>query len=422
MGLVSFVVHELWHIERGSMLKQIISAGIIVTVAAAVSAQSSKQLPPPFATPSADNRPQVVPQPSGAQVKVPNGFTVDVVAEGFDTPRFMLLGPNQEILLSDSARGAQKNGSVYVLVDGNRDGKIDQKTKIIEGLDRPFGLALWKDYLYVAETTSLKRYKYDAKTMKAATPGQEVVSLKDFSNGHWTRAVTFDPKGEKMYLTVGSGSNVDAGEDPMRAAVHRYNPDGTGHETFASGTRNPVMVKFYPGTDTLWATVQERDALGDDLVPDYFTALKQGGFYGWPYAYIGPNEDPRRKGENPELVKKAIVPDVLMGAHTAVLDFTFYTGKMFPAEYQGGAFVARHGSWNRSKRVAYDVAFVPFKDKKPAGEPRPFLTGFMLSPDSKEVWGRPVGVLQLADGSLLVTDDGGKKIWRVAFTGKSTAH
>ena len=389
-----------------------------VACGAVLAAQStSRPLPPPFQTPSVENRPQVIRPPDGSRVKVPAGFSVDVAAEGFETPRFMLLGPGQEILLSDSARnpGNAKNGSVFVLVDKDRDGKIDQKTKIIEGLERPYGLALWKDYLYVAEPTSLKRYKYDASAMKVTTAGEEVVSLKGLGTGHWTRTVLFDPKGEKMYLTVGSGSNVDAGEDPMRAAVHRYNPDGSGHETYVSGTRNVIGLRWYPGTQTLWGAVQERDLLGDDLVPDYFTAFKPGAFYGWPYAYIGPHEDPRRKGEAPELVKKAIVPDVLMGAHVAVLDAVFYTGKMFPAQYQGGAFIARHGSWNRSKRVAYDVAFVPFKNGRPAGEPREFLSGFMLSPDSKEVWGRPVGLLQLPDGSLLLTDDGGKKIWRIAY-------
>jgi glucose/arabinose dehydrogenase len=397
------------------------TALLVGACGAIVAAQSTPKLPPPFQTPSADNRPQVIAQPSGASVKVPAGFTVDVAADGFDTPRFMLLGPGQEILMSDSARGSQHGGSVYVLLDTNHDGKIEQKTKIIEGLDRPYGLALWKDYLYVAETTSLKRYKYDAKAMKVTTKGEELVSLKNFGSGHWTRSIIFDPKGEKLYLTVGSGSNVDAGEDPMRAAVHRYNPDGSGHETFVSGTRNVIGLRWYPGSETLWGAVQERDALGDDLVPDYFTAFKPGGFYGWPYAYIGPNEDPRRKGERPDLVKQAIVPDVLMGAHVAVLDALFYTGKMFPAEYQGSAFVARHGSWNRSKRVGYDVAFVPFKNARPAGEPRPFLTGFMVSPDKKEVWGRPVGLLQLPDGSMLVTDDGGKKIWRISHRGASTA-
>jgi len=398
-------------------MRVFISSAVIALCAAGLLAQSAQKLPPPYQTPSADNRPTVISQPNGARVQVPSGFTVDVAADGFDTPRFMLLGPGNEILMSDSGRSRDRGGSVYVLRDKNGDGKIDERTKIIDGLDRPYGLALWKDYLYVAETTSLKRYKYDAASMKVTSPGEEVVSLKGFDKGHWTRTVLFDRKGEKMLLTVGSGSNVDAGEDPMRAAVHRYNPDGSGHETFVSGVRNTIGLRWYPGTDTLWGAVQERDLLGDDLVPDYFTAFKPGAFYGWPYAYIGPNEDPRRKGEAPQLVQKTIVPDVLLGSHVAVLDAVFYTGKMFPKEYDGGAFFARHGSWNRSKRVGYDVAFVPFKNGRPAGELRPFLTGFMLSPEKKEVWGRPVGLLQLPDGSVLVTDDGGKKIWRIAYKG-----
>ena len=404
-------------------MRTFVALGAVIACAAGLAAQhTSKQLPPPFQTPSAENRPLTIPQPEGARVKVPSGFATEVVADGFETPRFMLLGPGNEILMSDSVRARPGQGVVYVLLDKNRDGKIDEKVKIIEGLDRPYGLALWKDYLYVAETTSLKRYKYDAKAMKATTPGEEVVSLKAFDKGHWTRTVIFDDKGEKMYLTVGSGSNVDAGEDPMRAAVHRFNPDGTGHETYVSGARNPVGLRWYPATQTLWGVVQERDLLGDDLVPDYFTAYRPGAFYGWPFAYIGPHEDPRRKGENPELVKKTIEPDVLLGAHVAALDFIFYTGKMFPKEYQGGALIARHGSWNRSKRVAYDVAFIPFKNGKPTGDLREFLTGFMLSPDKKEVWGRPVGLLQLADGSVLVTDDGGKKIWRISYnTGQPSA-
>jgi glucose/arabinose dehydrogenase len=389
---------------------------VLAATGAAMAAQSGgKQLPPPYQTPSAENRPHVIPQPDGARVKLPSGFRIDVAADGFDVPRFMLLGPSNEILLSDSRSLQNGGGAVYVLLDKSHNGKIGQRTKIIEGLDRPYGLALWKDYLYVAETTSLKRYKYDPTAMKVVTPGEEIVSLKNFTNGHWTRTVLFDRKGEKMFLTVGSGSNVDAGEDPMRAAVHRYNPDGSGHETFVSGTRNVIGLRWYPGADTLWAAVQERDALGDDLVPDFFTALKPGGFYGWPYAYIGSNEDPRRKGEAPEMVKKTIVPDVLMGAHVAVLDALFYTGTMFPKEYQGGAFVAEHGSWNRSRRVGYGVAFVPFKNGQPAGDPREFLSGFMISPDSTDVWGRPVGLLQLPDGSLLLSDDGGKKIWHIAY-------
>ncbi|PYV34589.1 MAG: L-sorbosone dehydrogenase [Acidobacteria bacterium] len=384
---------------------------LLISLAVMAFQLTPQQLPPPYHTPSANNRPQVVPKPEGSEIRVPAGFQVSVFAEGFERPRFMLLGPGKEILLSDSG----DTGSVYVLPDRNGDGKPDEKRKIIEGLNRPYGLALWREYLYVGEPGSVKRYKYDAKAMKAALPGEEVVSLKGLEKGHWTRSLVFDRKGEKLYVGVGSGSNVDAGEDARRAAINRYNADGSGHETYASGTRNPIGLRWYPGTDTLWAAVQERDALGDDLVPDYFIRVKQGGFYGWPYAYIGPNEDPRRKGEAPDLVKKALVPEVLLGSHVAVLDFVFYAGKMFPKEYQGGAFLAQHGSWNRSMRIGYNVVFVPFKDQKPAGPPKQFLTGFMLGPDKREVWGRPVALLELPDGSLLMSEDGGNKIWRITY-------
>ncbi len=321
----------------------------------------------------------------------------------------MLLGPNNELLVTDSVT----NGSVYVLLDKNKDFKADDRKELIEGLNRPYGLAWWNGYLYVGETTSVKRYKYDPKAMTAG-PGEEVVSLKDFNRGHWTRSLLFDRKGQKLYVGVGSGSNVDNGEPAVRAAINRFNPDGSGHEIFASGTRNPIGMDWYPGTDVLWAAVQERDGLGDDLVPDYFTHIQQGGFYGWPYAYIGPHEDPRRK-ERPDLVKKTITPDVPLQAHVAVLDAKFYTGKQFPAEYQGGAFVAEHGSWNRSRRVGYSVVFIPFKGGKPTGEVKDFLNGWMLSPEKREVWGRPVGLLQLPDGSLLVSDDGGNKLWRISY-------
>jgi glucose/arabinose dehydrogenase len=362
------------------------------------------KLPPPFATPSSTNRPKVIAKPADAQLHVPDGFTIAQYAEGFEQPRYMTLGPSQEILLSDS-----KAGVVYILEPGRK--------KLIEKLDRPYGLAFWKDYLYVAETTSVKRYKYDAKQMTAG-PGEEVVNMKGFDKAHWTRAVLFDKDGKKMYVGVGSGSNVDPGDPPMRAAINRFNPDGSGHEIFASGTRNPTSIHWYPGTNTLWASVQERDLLGDDLVPDYLTHIQQGAFYGWPYAYIGPNEDPRRKGERPDLVKKTIVPDVVLGAHVAVIDFEFYTGTQFPKHYQGGAFFAFHGSWNRSKRVGQSIGYMPFKNGKPSGPLEEFLYGWMLAPDKPEVWGRPVGVLQMTDGSLLVSEDGNNKIYRISYKGK----
>ncbi len=387
-------------------------AAVGLAAAAAFFAADVK-LAPPYATPSANNGPHVIPRPAGAQLHAPAGFTAGVYAEGFARPRYMLLGPGGELLLSDAADGP--DGAVYAMPLNQADGYgAHPVKKVIGGLDRPYGLAFWRDYLYVGEPQSVKRYRYDAKTMTAG-PGQEVVSLKGFAHGHWTRSLLFDGAG-KLYVGVGSASNVSTGEDPVRAAINRYNPDGSGHETFAAGTRNPIGLHWYPGTDTLWAAVQERDALGDDLVPDYFTHIQQGGFYGWPYAYIGPNEDPRNKGKAPELVRKTIVPDVpLLPAHQAVLDFEFYTGKQFPAEYRGGAFLAMHGSWNRAQRVGYEVAFIPFRDGRPSGPERDFLTGWMISPSSRDVWGRPVGLLILPDGSLLVSDDGGNKLWRVSY-------
>lgn len=366
------------------------------------------KLPPPFATPSATNRPQVVERPAGADLVVPAGFQLEEYMTGFERPRCMIDGPSGELLLSDSTN----NGSVYLIENKT-------KKKLIGSLDRPFAMAFWtgggKTWLYVAETTSLKRYEYN-KQAKSVGPGQEIVSMKNFGAGHWTRSIAFDPKGQKLYLGIGSQSNVDAGEDAWRAAISIMNPDGSGRESFATGTRNPTAIHFSPNGQ-LWASIQERDGLGDDLVPDYFTHIQNGGFYGWPFAYFGPNEDPRRKGEKPELVKKTITPDHSLGAHVAVIDWEFYTGKQFPEEYQGGVFLALHGSWNRAQRIGYSVAFIPFKGGKIAGPQRDFLKGWMLAPDKREVWGRPTGIHMLRDGSLLVSDDGGNKIWRVSYKG-----
>lgn len=370
------------------------------------------KLPEPFHTPSAQNRPQLVPQPNGSTLRVPQGFTVEEFATGFQRPRIMVYAPGGQILITESIA----KGSVVALADKDKDGKFESKTPIIEGLDRPYGITFWKDYLYVAESTSVKRYKFDAKAVTAG-PGEEIFAMPEFAKGHWTRSLTFDPKGEKLYIGIGSMSNVDAGEPEQRAAIHECTPEGKNCQPYATGTRNPTSIYFQPGTNTLWASIQERDGLGDDLVPDYFTSIQRGGFYGWPYAYFGPNEDPRRKGEKPDLVKKTIVPDVSLGAHTAVIDWKFYTGKQFPAKYQNGAFLALHGSWNRSKRVGYSVVFIPFKGGKPAGDPEDFLTGWMVGADKSEVWGRPTGVFIMNDGSLLVSDDGGNKIWRISYKG-----
>lgn len=381
-------------------------------------------LPPPFATPSSRNSPKVVAQPSGAELHLPPGFKVSVWSEGYQKPRYMLLGNHGEVLLTDSAEGnlvaestaglKKTGGSVYVFPGADPA----KRKQIITGLDRPYGLALWHEYLYVSQPNQIDRYKYNPADFSVG-PAEKVVTLENMDKGgHWTRSLLFNKAGTKMYVGVGSASNVDAGEDPRRAAINEYNPDGTGHQFFATGTRNPTSMHWYPGTQTLWAAVQERDLLGDDLVPDYFTRVQPGAFYGWPFAYTGPNEDPRRKGEHPELVRKAIAGDFQLGAHVAVLDFCFYTGSLFPAKYRNGAFLAFHGSWNRSKRVGQEVVFVPFQNGKPSGPAEHFLTGWMLSPEQTEVWGRPVGVMQMADGSLLVSDDGANKIWHVTYAGR----
>ena len=393
-----------------------ITTAALVLVAAGALAQTNqrpvnwKGLPEPFHTPNVRNNPEVVPKPDGARLQLPPGFTAQEYMAGFVRPRFMLLGPGNEILLSDSGSRDTADGMVYVIKDGS-------KTAIIEKLDRPYGLALSGEWLYVAEPTSVKRYRYDAKAMRVTGAGQEIASFPGMGTGHWTRSLLFNRDRSKLYVTVGSGSNIELGEPPMRAALHRYNPDGTGHETVATGLRNIIGLRWYPGTDDLWAAVQERDGLGDDLVPDYLAKIREGGFYGWPIAYVGPHQEPRHKDVDAAKVKSTLYPDVLLGAHVAVLDILFYTGQQFPAKYRNGLFLAFHGSWNRSQRVGQSITFIPFKDRKPTGGPEDFLTGWMLGPDKKEVWGRPVGLLQMPDGSLLITDDGGKKIWRVSYSG-----
>jgi glucose/arabinose dehydrogenase len=357
------------------------------------------------AQPPLQNGPTIVPRPAGAQIKVPAGFSVEEYASGFARPRFMVEGPGGEVIVSDSIA----NGSVIAVRTG-------VKKTLVSGLDRPYGVGLWKEYLYVAEPETLKRYKYDSKALTAG-PGEEVVSMKGFSKGHVTRTILFDEKADKLYLTIGSSADLVTGDPEMRAAVHRFNPDGTGHEVISTGLRNTVGLRFVPGTTQLWATVEERNDAPNVVVADFFTSLKPGRFYGWPYAYVGPHADPRiaEKDQKPEMVKKAIKPEIVLEPHIAVLDFLFYTGSQFPAEYRNGAFLANHGSAQTEQRVGYSVSFVPFKKGKPAGPVRDFATGWMLGADKKEVWGRPVGLLQMKDGSMLVSDDGGKVIWRVSY-------
>jgi glucose/arabinose dehydrogenase len=282
-------------------------------------------------------------------------------------------------------------------------------------LAAPFGLAFHDGYLYVGNTGSIVRYKYTSGDLQAQGEPEKLLDLP--TGGHSTRNIIFNRAGTKMYVAVGSQSNNDAGEDCRRAAILEFNPDGTGYRVFASGIRNPVGLVLQPGTDIVWTAINERDNLGDDLVPDYATSVKDGAFYGWPYSYIGSNYDPRYVGSFPDLVKRTTIPDVLLPSHAAALGITFYTGTQFPERYRNGGFVALHGSWNRSVASGYKVVFFPRVDGKP-GPIEDFLTGFLASDGTNdsaiEQWGRPVGVTVARDGSLLVSDDSGNRIWRVS--------
>lgn len=371
------------------------------------------RLAKPFHTESVRRSSRVVPQPANATLSVPKGFKVNVFAEGdFREPRWMALAPNGDVFLADA-----RANSVIVLRDTNKDGTADQRFVFSDKLAQPFGMAFYKDWFYVANTDSVVRFKYKPGQTAAAGDPEKVVELTPGGyNQHWTRNILFSPDGSKMYVSIGSATNVSVEADPKRAAISVYDPDGKNHRIYASGLRNPIGLAWNPADGVLWTAVNERDGLGDDLVPDYVTSVKDGGFYGWPYSYIGQNEDPRRKGENPELVKKAIVPDVLITSHSAALGIQFYTGKMFPEEYRGDAFVALHGSWNRQKLTGYKIIRVDFRDGKLAGNRyEDFVTGWLPDENSSDVWGRPVGLLVHTDGSLLIADDDGKKIWRVSY-------
>jgi glucose/arabinose dehydrogenase len=370
------------------------------------------ELVEPFATESVRNRSEVVGWPAGRKPLAPAGFQVDLYADQLEAPRWTYVLPNGDVLVALSLEGR-----VLLLRDNDKDGSPDVRTDFLTGQSRPFGMLLLGGYLYVGNTDAVVRFPYQAGQTELSGSGEKILDLP--SGGHWTRNLIASPDGSKIYVSVGSRSNVDENgedaKDPRRAAILEINPDGSGMRVFASGLRNPVGMAWEPITGMLWTAVNERDALGDRLVPDYITSVQEGDFYGWPYSYYGQNEDPRKKGQRPDLVAKAIPPDFAVGAHTASLGLAFYTRTQFPEKYRGGAFIGQHGSWNRANFVGYKVAFLPFRDGKPAGPLENFLTGFIVS--AREVFGRPVGVTVLPDGSLLVADDGDGKLWRVSYPG-----
>jgi glucose/arabinose dehydrogenase len=374
-------------------------------------------LPPPYATESKTNNSKVIKWPKGKTPTAPAGFTVSKFADGFENPRWTYIAPNNDIFVVESGTRTSKN-QIIILRDTDKDGKFETREVFLKDLNRPFGMLVLKDFFYVANTDGLYRYPYKNTPLKLETQGTKILELPAGGyNNHWTRNIIANPEGTKIYVSVGSGSNV--GENGMdkevrRADILEINPDGTGEKIYAAGIRNPVGMDWNPANKELWTAVNERDELGDDLVPDYVTSVKKDGFYGWPYSYYGNNLDPRMKGERKDLAAKAIVPDVPVGAHTASLGLAFYTKNAFPSKYKNGIFVGQHGSWNRAKIAGYKVVFVPFANGKASGKPEDFLTGFVANEEKAEVYGRPVAVTVMQDGSLLVNDDSGNTIWKVS--------
>ncbi len=378
------------------------------------------KLPEPNATPSVTKHAKVIGWPKGKMPTAPEGFEVSLFAEGLDNPRWLHVLPNGDVLVVES-RGPAKDtkvtaGRITLLRDADGDGKPELKESFSKELNSPIGVALIGDTLFVGNTDSVVTFPYKEGQTTVEGKGRKIMDLPQGGyNNHWTRNLLASKDGKKLYISVGSASN--AGEhgtamDMLRANILEANTDGTGLRIFAAGLRNPVGLAWEPKSGAMWTAVNERDELGDDLVPDYITSVKDGGFYGWPYSYFGKNEDPRRKGERPDLIAKAIAPDLALGSHTASLGLAFAAGTAFPEKYRSGAFIGQRGSWNRSKFAGYRVAFVPFKEGMPSGPTEDFLAGFIANDD--EVYGRPVGVTFAKDGALLVVDEPGNRIWRVA--------
>ena len=396
-------------------------------------------MPAPFASASARQGPRIVAEPEGARLAVPPGFAVTKFADRLDAPRAMRVAPNGDVFVAES-----RAGRVRVLHAAPGAKRAETAQIFAARLNHPFGIAFYPPgpdprFVYVAETNAVVRFAYRNGDLRARGPAETIVpALSETRGGHWTRDVAFSPDGRRMFVAVGSGSNDAEGMDRQKAAevrewaarmplgaawgreegradVLEFDPKGGGRRVFATGLRNCVTMAVEPHTGDLWCAVNERDGLGDNLPPDYVTRVRAGGFYGWPWYYIGDHPDPRHRGERPDLAGKVTVPDVLIQPHSAPLEMCFYDGAMFPASYRGSAFVALHGSWNRRQRTGYKVVRVIVKNGVPTGEYEDFLTGF-VTPDGN-VWGRPVGVAVAKDGALLVSEDGNGTIWRVSYTG-----
>jgi glucose/arabinose dehydrogenase len=385
-------------------------------------------LPAPAPKESVDNGPTLVPRPANAWPMAPEGFKVELYATGLDNPRLLRTAPNGDLFLAES-----ESGKIKIFRGVGKDGKASQVSVFAEGLHQPFGIAFYPSganpaWVYVGDTDGIVRLPYKNGDLKATGPEQNLADLPGGGRlrggGHWTRDLVFSQDGAKLFASVGSHSNVDDAdthpEEFHRADVLEFTPEGKFVKVYAWGLRNCVGEAINPITGELWCSTNERDALGNNLVPDYVTHVQEDGFYGWPWFYMGgPNggvQDPRHAGKHPELQAKVITPDILLNPHFASLEMLFYEGSQFPASCKGDGFAAEHGSWNRAQRAGYEVIRLPMKGGRATGEYEDFLTGFAL-PDGT-VWGRPVGVAQASDGSLFVSDDGSKSIWHVSYTGK----
>ncbi|NEQ67633.1 MAG: sorbosone dehydrogenase family protein [Symploca sp. SIO2D2] len=376
-------------------------------------------LPQPFATNSAFKRPQVVAIPQNPILKVPSGFEVNVYADSLDAPRWLALTPNGEVLVTET-----RKNRIRLLHDSDGDGVTDVNQTFAtaeNGVNIPFGMAFADNFFFLGNTGAVLRFPYSKGEAKLIGKGEKIAALTPGGyNQHWTRNVVAAPDGQKLYVSIGSRSNVDE-ESLPRASVQEMNLDGSNQQTFAYGLRNPVGLDFHPTTGELYTTVNERDGIGDDLVPDYFTRIRQGEFYGWPYAYLTPNLlEPRQtsngQSKRPDLVAQTQTPDVLFQAHSAALGLQFYDGETFPSKYRNGAFVAFRGSWNRNQGTGYKIVFIPFDDnQQPKGYYEDFLTGFLINPSGPNTWGRPVGLLVLPDGSLLFTEEANNRIYRIQY-------
>jgi glucose/arabinose dehydrogenase len=357
-----------------------------------------------------ENHPIVVPPPPNFQPQVPPGFGVSVFAKGFTEPRWLAVAPNGDVFVADSAAGA-----VVVLHDSKGKGVAESRNIFADHLNLPFGIAFHDDFVYIANTNEVVRFRYDPRTSTRSGDAEHILDLPGMGyHQHWTRSLVFSPDGKKLFVSVGSSTNVSIEKDSRRAAILVSDPDGKNMQIYASGLRNAVGIALNPQSGALWATVNERDDIGDDIPSDYFTHLVEGGFYGWPYAYGGGHPD-NRVSPRPDLVARTIVPDVLLGAHVAPLQFAYYDKDKFPPAYWHGAFIAEHGSWNRRIRSGYQVVFLPFENGRPSGKVKPFFSGFVPDSAGKTVYGRMVGVAVAGDGALLISDDAGKLIWRVFY-------